>query len=191
MAGSVAPKIALDAKDVRAKWDAVKEFSPRLARELRRELRKTGSEVITEQRRVLDGPLPTGIQVTGQTLRPTLNKKTGRVGVRKLNTYGDRAIQRPGRSTGLREGIKSGLVTRVTISKSRTSVQVRTTNAKKTGSNFWQSKKFRHPVFGNRQVMVNQRGMPFFWQPAIDGGQRMAGRINTAIDAAFQQIPSD
>jgi hypothetical protein len=43
---------------------------------------------------------------------------------------------------------------------------------------------FRHPVFGNRNVWVSQRTLPFLW-PAVDANQEKAAQAALkAVDAA-------
>lgn len=186
--GNVTPKIALDASSVRGRFEKIREFSPKLARAVRRDLRRSGDEIIAEQRAVLAGPLPRGVTVRGQRTARWRNAKTGKWHTRRLNVYGEVDVKRTRRSRGMRRSISEGLRTRVVISEKRTSVTVRTTNAKKTGSNFWQAKRFRHPTFGDREQMQYQAGQPFFWAPAFRGADRMARRIDTSLDQALASI---
>ncbi|MFG6277924.1 hypothetical protein [Microbacterium sp. 5K110] len=193
--GGVTPNIALDTSSVRTRFERIKEFSPALARRVRRDFRQSGDEIISEQRAILDGPLPRGVAVVGQRTRRTYNAKTKRIVKRRLNVYGDRDVKRPGRSrsndedgVGLREGIKKSLRTRVVITEKRTSIAVRTTNAKRTGATFWQAKRFRHPTFGHRDRMQYQAGMPYFWEPAFRGAEAAAARVDASIDEALAEI---
>lgn len=190
MPANVAPEVTLDAADVRRKFDAIKEFSPRLARELRRELRASGDSIIAAQRAVLSGPLPAGIRIARQEIRPTLNKKTGKIRLRKRNVYEDAKIRNPRRSRGMRVQIGDSLKTRVVVARSRTGVRVQTTKAKETGATFWQAKQFRHPNWG-RADWSDQRGQPYFWKPAFDGAEDMITKISRAVDRAFEQLPTD
>lgn len=186
--GDVLPKVALDADDVRVKFDRIKEFSPSLARDTRRELRRSGDEIITEQRAVLSGPLPRGVAVAGKTRRLVVNGKTGQTHFRVLNRYKSVDVKNAGRGRGMREAIKASLKTRVTITEKRTAISVRTTNARKTGANFWQARRFRHPLFGDRDRMLYQAGQPYFWAPAFRGAERMTGRVSAAIDKALRSV---
>ncbi|KQR91287.1 MAG: hypothetical protein J0I33_00125 [Microbacterium ginsengisoli] len=182
------PRVALEPDDVRAKFDRIKEFSPALARNTRRDLRRSGDEIIAEQRAILSGPLPRGVKVAGQRRRLVVNKKTGTAAFRLFNVYREVDVKNAGRGSGLREGIKQSLKTRVTLTEKRTAISVRTTNARKTGATFWQSRRFRHPAWGDRERMYDQAGQPYFWGPAFRGAERMAGRVSAAIDDALRQI---
>ncbi|KAA9110184.1 hypothetical protein F6B43_00290 [Microbacterium rhizomatis] len=180
--------LAVDQDKLRKRLDAVKEFSPALMRGTRKLLRTTGDEVIAEQSAILDGPLPRGIRAAGKRVVIRRNKKTGKLGLRTLNAYREQDVRSSGRSTGLRKGIKAGLRTRVVLGKTRTEVRVQTTGARENGSAFWQSKKFRHRVFG-RDEFVYQQGQPYFWGPAYRGAAGMVRRIDDIADQAFKQIP--
>lgn len=186
--GNVTPQIALDTSSVRGRFERIREFSPKLARAVRRDMRRSGDEIIAEQRAVLAGPLPRGVTVSGQRTARWRNAKTGKWHTRKLNVYRDTDVRNAGRGKGLRRAIGDNLRTRVVISEKRTGVSIRTTNAKNTGSNFWQAKRFRHPTFGNRDRMQYQAGQPYFWAPAFRGADRMARRIDVALDEALASI---
>ena len=188
--GTVTPRVSLDSDHVRKKWNAIKEWNPKVARNLRRDLRASGDDIIAAQRRILSGPLPKGIAVAGRRRRLIYNPKTGKLGARSANVYADREVERPGRGRGLRQAISGGLKTRVVIGEKRTGVRIQTTNAKKTGSNFWQSRRFRHPVWG-REPYVYQAGQPYFFQPAYDGAKAMSTRIHKLVEDAFDEIPDD
>lgn len=74
-----------------------------------------------------------------------------------------------GRSTGLRRGLAQGIKVQIAASTgSRVGVFVKSTGAgldadRKQLVRRWDSDKpFRHPVFGNRDRWVTQRGRPYF-----------------------------
>ncbi len=188
MSGRGGDDLAIEFPNLREVLAEVRAFSPRLARELRRDLRSVGDQVIAEQKAILDGPLPTGITHTGYTIKRVRPTK-GRGYFRKVRTYADTDVKRS-RTRGLREAIKAGLKTRVTAGKSRQEVSVRTTGPKDDGYNMakvWQSERFRHPVFGS-DTWVDQKGQPYFWGPAYRGRDEMQRRVMRAIDAATQQM---
>src|SRR5690606_11987480 len=64
----------LDTSNLRDVLAAVKDFSPKLARELRRELRSVGDDIIADQRQLLAGALPGSIAVTGSKTRLVVPK---------------------------------------------------------------------------------------------------------------------
>jgi hypothetical protein len=172
-------RIKPDAASLRELLTHFKEIPPKVKTETRRALRGVGDDIIAGQRAILDGPLPAGITITGRSTVLRLNKKTGKYGLRTINKYGDQAVKRPGRSSGLREGIKAGLVTRVVTGESRQSIEIKTQNSKGTMSTGWNSTKFKHPVFGKKNNWVLQAGQPYFFEPVFKGRDAM---IANAID---------
>lgn len=175
-----------DAATLRALLTEFNTLPPKVKTGVRRDLRTTGDEVIAGQRAILNGPLPAGIKVAGKTLTLVKNKKTGRTYVRQVNRYGATDVQRPGRSTGLRERIKASLVTRVVTGKTRQSIEIRTQNSKATMSTGWNSKRFRHPVFGNKERWAFQSGQPYFYAPVFAGRKTMIDRAIKILNDAVE-----
>ena len=179
-------QIKSDVDSLRTLLKGFNDLPPKVKTETRRELRKTGDDVIARQRAILDGPLPAGVAVTRQFTARYTNPKTGREYTRKLNEYGDRDVQRGGRSSGLRERIKAGLVTRVVTGSTRQGIDIRTQNRKATMSTGWNAKRFRHPVFGNKERWVYQGGQPYFFEPVFVGRAEMIARaidiLNNAVE---------
>jgi hypothetical protein len=183
----VGASIAVDEKSLREVLLMTKEVAPRLATKLRRDLRSSGDTIIAAQRALLDGELPAGIQKTGQVHKIATNKKTGKLIIRKSNTYGDKAVSKAGRTTGLREGIKAGLVTRVKTGAKSQSVTIQAQRKIGVGSNFYQSKLFRHPVFGQPGAFAYQRGMPYFFAPIYDNQIAMREAITKSLNDAVAE----
>jgi hypothetical protein len=182
--------VELDPSNLREVLAAAKEFNPALARSLRRKLRSTGDEVIAEQKTELDGPLPPGVQVAGKTTRLILPKDGRRPYFRRVNVYEERARASDNRrSTGMRDRIKDSLRTRVVAGKTRQGVQVRADSRRSDMTHAWESKLFRHPVFGHGgSTFVPQRGRPYFWGPAVRGRARAAERVGEALTEAVNVI---
>jgi hypothetical protein len=187
-------EVKTEVESLRALLRTFNDLPPKVKTDVRRDLRKTGDEVIAVQRAILDGPLPTGVQRVAQFKHPAINKKTGQLVTQKFNIYADRAILRPGRSrsdkdggVGLREGIKAGLVTRVVTGTTRQGVDIRT--QKKIGemSTGWNAKRFRHPLFGNKKRWIYQNGQPYFFKPVFEGRARMIERAIDIINEAVQK----
>lgn len=186
-------EVKTDVESLRALLRAFNDLPPKVRTDVRRDLRKTGDEIIAAQRAILNGPLPTGVQRVAQFKHPAINKKTGQLVTQKFNVYADRAILRPGRSRsdkeggiGLREGIAAGLVTRVVTGSTRQGVDIRTQKRIGTMSTGWNAKRFRHPLFGDKTRWIYQNGQPYFFKPVFAGRERMIDRaveiINKAID---------
>ena len=163
-----------------------RELPPIVKRGVRGALRHTGDEIIEGQRAILDGPLPAGVDVTGHRLTLTKNRKNGQLVVRRLNVYGEKDVQRGGRHTGLRDRIKEGLVTRVVTGTTRQGIEIRTRNSQATMSTGWNARRFRHPVFGNRDRFVYQAGQPYFYAPAIAGRKALIVEATSILNAAIE-----
>ena len=179
----------LDTTNVRDVLEAAKAFSPKLARELRRELRKVGSDIIAEQTKILSGPLPGSIAVTGTKTRLVV-PKDGRAPYRRtVNVYEERQRTARTRNRGMRKAIAAGLKTRVVTGKTRQGVSVRTTRSASGDApvQAWQSRRFRHRVF-NSDTFVNQLGQPYFWGPAIAGRDAALKKIDAALAAAITEM---
>lgn len=167
MAGDSAVEVQVP--DLRTFLADLKDFSPRLAREIRRDMRKSGDDVIAEQRAALSGPLPGTRTISIGTQGRTLD----------LTRSANRR-----RTTGLREDIKRGLKVRVLAGKTRQGVELRSTGPRRNGYNMarvWNAREFRHPVFGTDE-WEEQAGQPYFWAPAIAGRDRVHTRVSEAID---------
>lgn len=183
----------LDAGNLREVLTAAKEFNPTLARGLRKRLRTVGNDIIAEQRQVLAGPKPPGVAVAGKTTRLVYRKDTGKPYLRRVNVYEERERVARDYKGGLRRRIGQGLKTRVVTGKTRQGVAVRTTRRTEEMSVGYQSKIFRHPVFAGRGrggggSFVYQRGMPYFWGPALRGRTAAARKIDEALADAINEI---
>lgn len=179
-------QVKADAASLRALLKDFNDLPPKVKTKTRRELRATGDDVIAEQRAILSGPLPAGVAVAGKQQTLAFNKKTGKFYTRKVNVFAEREVQRGGRSTGLREGIKSGLVTRVVTGTTRQGIEVKTQNSKGRMSTGWNAKRFRHPVFGNRDRFVYQAGQPYFFDPIFRGRADMIRKATDILNDAVE-----
>lgn len=104
-----------------------------------------------------------------------------------------------GRSTGLRRGLAAGV--KVSIRTGRESggtvkgegVRVTTTSSKLPDDKApmvkaYMAKQFRHPVFGQRDTYVSQRGKNWFYKPLMDGRRDYQQAVIDAIKAASDAI---
>lgn len=183
--------ITIDAADMRRLLLGLKDLAPKVRTRVRREIRQTGLQVINEQKAILDGPLPAGVVKTGRALTTVRNPKTGKLRWAARNVYKDRDVKRGGRSTNLRADIKKGLKLRIVIGKTRQGIEFRTGGPKREGSNMagvWNNKRFRHPVFGNRDNWVDQHGQPFFHGPIYRGRNKVLGEIEAILKREIEGI---
>lgn len=176
-----------EAPDLRALLDEIRRLEPRLATDLRRELRRAGDDVIADQRRILAGAKPGRIEKTGEEYRWVRPKNGGKPYLARRVVY-DKAADTAGGGE-LRARIAAGLRTQVSTGKTRQGVSIKTTGPRLGGANMaivWDQKVFRHPVFGDRQHWVYQQGRPFFWSPLqqrfVAVRQRVFDVISDALD---------
>jgi len=178
----------LDTTNLREVLAAVQDFSPALARQLRRELRTVGADIIADQKRLLGAKLPGSVAVAGTKTRLVVPKDGRKPYLRKVNVYEERERVARDRNRGMRKKIAAGLKTRVVAGKTRQGVSVRT-DRRISGpmAQAWQAKRFRHPVFRTGEY-VDQLGQPYFWGPAVDGVDAAAQKIDAAIAAALNEM---
>lgn len=175
--------------DLRSLFADLRAFAPKLATGVRRDLRRTGDDVIAKQRRILSGPLPGPIRKTGSTLR-LIVPRNGRAPYYAIrNTYetGDGS---EGGVDDLRSKIRAGLKTTVTSTQTRSAIQIKTTGPRNDGYNMaktWQARRFRHPIFRTLGWM-DQQGQPYFWEPAYDGVEDMQRKVQHILDDAVNHI---
>lgn len=184
------PQFELDTSNLREVLAAAKEFSPALARDLRRELRTVGDDIIAGQRQILAGPLPGSVAVVGQRTRLVVPSDGRRPYRRTVNVYEERERVARDRKKGMRSKIAAGLKTRVVTGKTRQGVSVRTTRSiSGVMANVWQARRFRHPVFSHAgSTFVDQLGQPYFWGPAVAGREQAAKKVEDAIAATLDKM---
>ena len=179
-----------DKESMRRLLASLKELPPKVRTDTRRQLRRSGDDIIAAQKAILDQPLPAGIQKAGWRFEFRVNKKTGKRYVGKRNIYKDRDVANS-RSKGRREGIKAGLKLQITATAKTQQATIRTTGPKVDGSpkfNFakiWNKSQFRHPVFGLK-TYVDQRGQPFFSEPIATGSDELVRNIESILTNAFK-----
>ena len=177
----------IETPDLRGLLDGLKEIDPKLATNLRRELRKSGDQVIEEQKKILAGR-PARVGGSSKKLRLIKPKNGDRPYFAFRTTYqpGD---TREGGVSNLRDKIAAGLRTRVTTGKSRQSVEIKTTGPRNGGYNMarvWQKAQFRHPVFGDSNTWSTQFGQSYFFGPVTDElRELMRTRIEEAVEDAI------
>lgn len=186
----------VDTASLRSVLQALKQIDPKLATNLRRELRESGEEIVAAQRAELAerAPKVAGRSESWRLITPKRGKngKARRPYLARRVDYHAGAT-RVGGDSDLRQQIADGLRTRVVTGAKREGVEVKTTGPRIGGSNMarvWQKKQFRHPVFGGEGWAV-QFGHPYFFGPVTDHLRyRMQDRVKKAIDAAVDAAGS-
>lgn len=166
----------------------LKEFDPKVARNLRRAMRDAGDEILAQMRdRLSERPARVG----GSTKKLVrITPKNGRPYLAFRRTYQPGDV-REGGVSNLRDRIASGLRVRVTATAKREGVEIRTNGPRVGGANMarvYEKKQFRHPVFGTDRY-APQFGQPYFFQSVGDEFRtRMQQRIYTAVDDAISTV---
>ncbi|MEJ1087054.1 hypothetical protein WDU99_01840 [Microbacterium sp. Mu-80] len=188
MAGKTDPEFEFVLPDLRSLFADLKAFQPKLATDVRRDLRRSGDDIIAKQRAILTGRLPGPIRKTGSELRMVYPKgRKPYLAIRNVYETGEGS---DGGVDDLRSKIRAGLKTSVTSGKTRSSVQIKTTGPRNDGYNMakvWQARRFRHPIFGHLGWM-DQQGMPYFWGPAYDGVEDMQRKVQKILDNAVATL---
>lgn len=169
----------------------LKELPPKIRRDTRRDLRGVGDDAIGEMREILSGPLPAGTEKSGERRTLAVSKRKGTFYVVKKNVYRDVDVKRPGRSSGMREAIKSGLRTRVVTGARYTGIDVKTTGprlGKHNQAKVWNLARFRHPTFGRDDSWVYQQGQPFFYGPMRRGADAMIQRAEEILTRNIKEV---
>lgn len=187
MAGKTDPEFSFELPDLRGLFADLKAVAPKLATDVRRELRGTGDDIIAAQRRILTGSLPGPIRKTGSEIRMVYPKgRKPYLAIR--NTY-ETGEGSEGGVDELRSKIRAGLKTGITSTANRSSIQIKTTGPRNDGYNMaktWQAKRFRHPIFGIG--WMDQQGQPYFWEPAYDGVEDMQHKVQRILDGAVATL---
>lgn len=179
----------IEAPDLPGLLAHVKEFDPKLATGLRRELRATGDATIAEIRAVLSGSLPGSITPTGHTYRRIVPRNGRKPYFARRVDYKLGAAKTSTGVGDLRSQISQGLRTRVVAGRNRQSISIRTNGPRNDGYNMartWAKRWFRHPVFGHG--WVDQQGQDYFWSPVNQNLTAMQDRIADVIDDALARL---
>ncbi|WP_136017935.1 hypothetical protein [Arthrobacter silvisoli] len=179
------PEITITSPNLRQVMADVKAISPKLLRNLRRDLRGVGDDIINDQKAILSGALPGNAKRAGKQLR-RIKTKRGKSYLRAVNVYQAETAKRS-RSTGMRNRIKSSLKTRVVSGATRSGISIRADkNVGGVMVKGWNKKVIRHPVFGNRESWATQFGQPYWWEPIkagrVKAQQKALAAISDALD---------
>lgn len=179
------PEITIAAPNIREALAKAKEIGPAVQRNLRRNLRGVGDDIIADQRAILSGAKPGNAKKSGIRVKRVQAKGGRKAYLRTVNTYKAEAAGRS-RSTGMRNAIKASLKTRVVAGATRSGISIR---ADKSVAGVmvkgWNKKVLRHPVFGNKEQYVSQFGQPYWWEPIKRGRVQAKDKALAAIADAL------
>lgn len=180
------PEITITSPNIREALARAKEIGPAVQRNLRRNLRGVGDDIIKDQRDILSGAKPGNARKAGMRVKRIQRKGSGKAYLRAVNVYKAEAASRS-RSTGMRQRVKAALKTRVVAGATRSGISIRAD--KSVGGpmvKVWNKKVIRHPVFGNTESFVTQFGQPYWWDPIkrgrIDAKEKALAAIENALN---------
>lgn len=178
-------------RNLKAELEALKEFDPKLARAVRRELRNTGKRVIGYMQAEIDKPprgLVTGVKKeTRYTTRRSSLRRSGVEITRRQFVTEVEASGARGRSRGSRdEQIKPRLAVAIMTGERRSGIRFRGP-APKGFAGAYNRPRWRHPVFGTGE-WVEQAGRPYFGKVVTERREELARAVLDALDDALSQM---
>ena len=176
-------EFTVDTRDFRELFARSSQVEPKLRTALRRRIRDAAKGVAED---VKAEALKAGEGVgtkDGWTPRLVRTKKGTRVRMERKYAYSAGR----GRSTGLRQNIAGAVKVGILTGNSRSGVRI-TANAPLAGA--WQARRgWRHPVFGDREAWVQQKGRPdYFYGTVWDGRERVKAAVEDAMKEAADSL---
>ena len=152
-------EFTVDTKDFRTLFARSSKVEPKLRTALRRRIRDAAKGVAED--------------VKAEALKPG-------EGVGTKAGWTPRIVRT--KKTGLRQNIAGAVKVGILTGNSRSGVRI-TTNAPLAGA--WQARRgWRHPVFGDRDAWVQQRGRPDYFYGTVWAGR---DRVKTAVEEAMKE----
>lgn len=152
-------EFTVDTKDFRELFARSSKVEPKLRTALRRRIRDAAKGVAED--------------VKAEALKPG-------EGVGTKAGWTPRIVRT--KKTGLRQNIAGAVKVGILTGNSRSGVRI-TTNAPLAGA--WQARRgWRHPVFGDRDAWVQQRGRPDYFYGTVWAGR---DRVKTAVEEAMKE----
>jgi len=98
--------------------------------------------------------------------------------------------------TGLREGIARGLRLQIATTTRQAGVRIVSTGqglteGKQRMANVWEHDKFRHPVFADREVWVDQAGHRYFFKTVYDNRGTVTAAVEKSMRAAAAALGAE
>ncbi|MEW9874036.1 hypothetical protein [Arthrobacter sp. HS15c] len=166
-------------------WDKVAR------RDLRANLRAAADPAMADVRAEVQGPTPPKAdQRSAREIRRGKSIRTSAARARNRN------IVRQALASGVRSSIKTGRVSKKTGDVSGEGIRIEATKKKLPAGQepmlyLYGRDKFRHPVFGDTETWVNQRGKPWFYRPISKHRNTFKQAVVDVIDAAAREIGSE
>lgn len=157
----------------------IKAFDGKLATNVRREIRKAGDAAVKAAKAEVLKPAPSSLGNRGRvTQNFVLRRRRG---------------QQVGLRIGLRQGIAAGIGVRVVTGKRTNGVRIVSSGSgldrdHKPMVKAYNTDRFRHPVFGNRENWEPQSGRPYFGSVIASHRSQVQRGILRALDQAARTL---
>lgn len=193
-------KIEIDPGSLRTLVQASRTWDKVARRDLRKNLRAAADPAIAAVRAEVTGPTPPKAdqRTARQIKRGAALARLG-LGRNQQRTSAaasrNRNIVRSALAAGVTASIRTGRVSKKTGDVTREGIRITATKKRlPAGSQpmlyLYGRDKFRHPVFGDTDTWVNQRGKPWFYRPIAKQRNSFKKAVVDVIDAAAREIGS-
>lgn len=194
-------KIEIDPGSLRKLVQASRAWDKVARRDLRNNLRSAAAPAIAAVKAEVTGPTPPKAdQRSARQIKRALNMARVGIGTNQARTSAaasrNRNIVRSALAAGVTSSIRTGRVSKKTGDVSGEGIRI-TATAKKLPMDqkpmlyLYGRDKFRHPVFGDTDTWVNQRGKPWFYRPISKQRNTFKKAVVDVIDAAAREIGSE
>lgn len=194
-------KIELEPGSLRRLVQASRTWDKVARRDLRNNLRSAADGAISAVRAEVLGPTPPKADQRSarQIRRGAAFARLG-VGSNQERTSTARArnrnLIRPALAAGVKASVRTGRVSKKTGDVSGEGIRIEATGKRlPPGSEpmlyLYGRDKFRHPVFGDTETWVNQRGKAWFYRPISKQRNTFKQAVVDVIDSAAREIGSE
>ena len=189
-------KIEIDPGSLRRLVQASRTWDKVARRDLRVNLRSAAGPAIASIKSEVTGPTPPKAdQRSARQIRRGLNSGRNQP-VTSAARSRNRNVVRPALAAGVSAAIRTGRVSKKTGDVSGEGIRI-TGTAKKLPMDqkpmlyLYGRDRFRHPVFGDTDTWVNQRGKAWFYRPIATHRNSFKQAVVDVIDAAAREIGSE
>lgn len=194
-------KIEIDPGSLRRLVQASRTWDKVARRDLRVNLRAAADPAIAAIKAEVTGPTPPKAdQRSARQIKRSLNMARVGIGSNQERTSAARSrnrnIVRSALAAGVTASIRTGRVSKKTGDVSGEGIRISGTAKKlpmdqKPMLYLYGRDRFRHPVFGDTETWVNQRGKAWFYRPISKHRNSFKQAVVDVIDAAAREIGSE
>lgn len=194
-------KIEIDPGSLRRLVQASRTWDKVARRELRRNLRAAAEPAIAAVRAEVTGPTPPKAdQRSARQIKRSLNMARLGIGTNQARVSSapsrNRGEIRAALASGVSASIRTGRVSKKTGDVTGEGIRITAARrklppVKEPMLYLYGRDRFRHPVFGDTETWVNQRGKAWFYRPISQQRNIFKQAVVDVIDAAAREIGSE